>query len=268
MSAFFTKVEWRPAILVRSLRRGWQWAFQTLIAPSLRHMASLFIRWAATAADASAGPDKWKEKAMDDFSAWLAALPDTGPTGEPDPPACDLYTLLTEFAALRQEINMQTRQQRTTLRSQTELADRFGRIGEQLDARIVHLDEIHEALCRQIEEKTATAFFDIRDALVRGEKAARSVAVTHGFWRRAPKGIDAVVEGYAMARRRFDRALDQLGIAPIVTAGRPFDATCMRAVDTRHAADSTPGIVIEEVAGGFIRAGSVLRTAEVVVNSN
>lgn len=164
MSAFFTKVEWRPATLVRSLRHGWQWAFQTLIAPLLRHTASLFIRWAATTADPSAAPDKWKEKAMDDFSAWLAALPDTGPTDEPDPPACDLYTLLTEFATLRQEINMQTRQQRTTLRSQTELAERFGRIGEQLDARIVRLNEIHDALGRQIEEKTATAFFDIRDA--------------------------------------------------------------------------------------------------------
>ncbi|WP_155310781.1 nucleotide exchange factor GrpE [Desulfosarcina ovata] len=257
----------KPSILTHNIRRGWQWCFQTWIAPSLRHTATLFLHWAASANDSSVASGKWKEKAMDDFSSWLAALPDTGPDGEPDPQACDLYTLLTEFAALRQEINLQTRQQRKTLRSQTELAEQFGRLGEQFDVRIAQLDQIRDALCQGIEEKTAAAFFDIRDALVRGEKATRSVAGKRGFWRRAPKGIDTLAEGYAMARRRFDHALDQLGITPIVTTGRPFDATCMRAVDKRHVADSAPGIVIEEIAGGFIRAEKVLRTAEVVVNA-
>lgn len=250
-----------------ALKGGWRWCQKAVIAPTLRWMAGIMLRWAAAGADCSRAPEQWKHKAMDDFSAWLTSLPDAQPDGgEQGLETCDLYTVLTEFAALRQEIKMQNRQQRTVLRDQETLANRFQSIGEQFETRIARLDQVHDALRRDIEVKAVLPFLDVRDALVRGETAAQNAAKPRGIRRRRPKGMDAVVEGYAMGRRRFDRSLKLLGVEPMITVGRPFDATCMRAVDKRFIAGKTPGIVLEEILGGFVRNGEVLRTADVVVN--
>jgi molecular chaperone GrpE (heat shock protein) len=249
------------------IRSGWHWCFNKTISPALRGVAGMLWRWSSPNTDASDATDQWKQKALDDFSSWLVTLPEVDPDGEPGPQACDLYTVLTEFAALRQEVKLQTRQQHNTLRMQKNMVDHFQNIGEQFNVRLAHLDQLHESLRRSIEESTVLPFLDIRDALVRGETAARAASQVHGFWKRPPKGIEAVAEGYAMALRRFDRSLDRLGIKPIATIGRPFDANTMRAVKKRHMADQDPGIVLEEVAGGFTRASEVLRSAEVVVNS-
>jgi len=252
---------------IDALKGGWRWWLTTVIAPALRWLAGILLRWATVGADHSRTSEAWKQKAMDDFGAWLTTLPDAAPGGEPGLEACDLYTVLTEFAALRQEIKLQNRQQRTVLRNHETLADRFQSIGEQFETRITHLDQVHEALRRDIEVKAVLPFLDIRDALVRGQTAAQNAATARGIWRRRPKGMDAVVEGYAMGLRRFDRSLKLLGVEPIATVDRPFDAACMRAVDKRFVADTTPGIVLEEILGGFMRNGEVLRTADVVVNS-
>ena len=54
---------------------------------------------------AAADHENWKQKALVDFKNWLDDLPDTQPVAEdPHMDACDLYTLLSEFSALRQEI--------------------------------------------------------------------------------------------------------------------------------------------------------------------
>lgn len=254
--------------LVRIFRDGWRWCFKRLIAPALRYTAKRFQHWAAAEPQPVKMTDSWKQAALDDFSSWLADMPELKIDAEPGPQSCDLYTLLAEFATLRQEIKFQTRQQHVTVRAQEKTADRFDQIAEQLHARIARLDRIQEAQRRAIEETVVDPFLDIRDALVRGQSAAGALARANGFWRRAPKGTEALAEGYAMALRRFDRALERLEIRPIATLDHPFDPTCMRAVEKRQAADKEPGIVLEQVAGGFLRGGAVLRTAEVVVNGN
>lgn len=257
------------APLKNTIRQYGQWGFDKLVAPVMRAIGRRLLSWSASAnvQPPETGAGQWKEKALEDFSAWLNAAPEAESDPDTLVEACDLYTLLTEFAALRQEITRQTRQQRNTLRSQEQWVDRFRDIDEQLAARIARLDQVHEDLRQDIEKATALPFLDIRDALVRGETAAGNAARKRGFLRRPPKGMDAVLEGYRMALRRFDRALDRLGIRPIPTTGLPFDPDCMRAVEKRDQADLEPGVVLAEVLGGFTRGDDILRTAEVVVNS-
>jgi molecular chaperone GrpE (heat shock protein) len=254
-----------------NIRRAWrhtrQWFTHRCLHPWLRRLGNLFLRWSQPENGLAEQPESWKRKALDDFSQWLADLPETTADGEPSPEACDLYTLLTEFAALRQEIKIQTRQQRTTLKTQVDLADRFQQIDAALKTRIAHLDKVNDALRHGIEEKTIWPFLDIRDALVRGEAAAELASQKRSFWRPLPKNIDAVVQGYAMAIRRLDHALEVLGIRPIISMDQPFDAARMRAVGRRHAPGKDAGIVVEEVAGGFERSDRVLRTAEVIVST-
>jgi len=253
--------------LILFMQKKWDRRFLKMIAPALRRTAGRLLHWRPPSPDPRDEPDQWKQKALDDFTDWLAALPASRPDGEPGTQACDLYTLLVEFAALRQEIKLQTRQQRTTLRTHENLSDQLQTISTQFNERIARLDQIHDHTWRRnFEATTVLPFLDVRDSLVRGMAAAKAVTGTRALWRRPPKGIDAVVEGYAMALRRFDRSLDRLGIQPIETIGHPFNTACMRAVEKRHVANQKPGIVLEEALGGFTRAGEVIRTAEVVVN--
>jgi len=125
---------------------------------------------------------------------------------------------------------------------------------------------LQENIRRSSEERTAAYFLDLRDALQRGLTASGRVASARSLFRLPPKGIEGIVEGYQLALRRFDRALAHLEIRPVETVGRTFDPALMQAVDRRFEAAMAQDEVLEEVAGGFVRNGQVIRTARVIVN--
>jgi len=237
----------------------------------------------------SADHDNWKQRALNDFQNWLDDLPDTQPAAEdPDMDACDLYTLLSEFSALRQEIRMQNREQHRgigaletltgefhkTVKTAGEIRDDHRRAVETVDLLARELKtaadqmrrHVDAEIKREAEKRTVLPFLDIRDALIRGRQAACDIGSARGFFRRPPKEIASVVEGYDMAVRRFDRALAAVGIHPVDARGKPFDPATMRAVDTCSRPDMEKGHVAAEPLSGFVRGDEVIRTAEVVVN--
>jgi molecular chaperone GrpE len=233
--------------------------------------------------------EDWKQKALDDFESWLADLPDTPPGASgTEVEACDLYTLLSEFSALRQEIRMQNREQHRTMGALEGLSadiraavrDVDGMRGGALQAIQAVEDlsrelrvsveemrrQVAEAVRRESEKQTVRPFLDIRDALIRGRQASRDIALKRGFFKRPPKEMASVIEAYDMALRRFDRALSAVGIHPFNAAGKPFDPATMRAVETCRRPDVGKGHVAVETLCGFVRGDEVIRTAEVVVN--
>lgn len=235
----------------------------------------------------------WKRKALSDFESWLQDLPEKPPSGtgaatDTDVEACDLFTLLSEFAALRQEIRMQNREQHRTIGVLDTLAgETQNGLREADDIRAEHrraVDAVdllarelkasaeqmrhrfEEALAREAEKRTVLPFLDLRDALLRGRAAARETAKPSGIFRKPPKAMAAVIEGYEMTVRRFDRALAAVGIQPVDACGKPFDPAVMRAVETCSRKGMAKGIVAAEPLSGFVRGAEVIRTAEVVVN--
>jgi len=193
----------------------------------------------------------WKQMAMKDFRFWLEDLPDDSPAGEDAMmDSCDLYTLLSEFSGLRQEIKLQNR-----------------------------VEGLEERIRQSSEKRAVMPFLDVRDSLIRGQNAClylaeaiRELSKSKGFFRSVPKGIDeiiegidGIVEGYEMAVRRFDSALELVDIRPVDAVGQAFDAKTMKAVGRRPVPDMEEGMVIEEHLSGFIREDEVVRTAEVVV---
>ena len=211
---------------------------------------------------------EWKEQVIHDFSSWLAELPDHPPVKDGTAlDTCDLFTLLSEFTALRQEIKLQNREQSKTLNSFTSLKDTFRETSELFKQRSHDLDTLEEKIRLASEKKTARLFLDLRDSLTRGLSAAIKVSKSKSFFRPSPKGIDDIAAGYQMTIRRFDRALALIGIYPVQTIDHPFDPKTMRAVGEKTVASLKKEIVIEEQMAGFIRHGEVLRTAEVIVNN-
>lgn len=285
--------------------RRWAKKFTTerLIRPARRFLlldsepaAIEEIPESAVAVETDVEEDDWKEKALADFRSWLDDLPETPSPGESaGPESCDLFTLLSEFTALRQEIRMQNREQNKGIltvnqfidesRKLQTVIDSFGEKNQRIaDAFSAVTDEFQrfedrmrqafegkvEDILRtnwklEIEKSAVQPFLDVRDALVRGLKAAQAISEPKGLFRSSAKGVEGVAEGYAMTLRRFDRALSNVGIQPVNAVGKPFDPKIMRAVDSRPGSEGEKGIVIEEQLGGFVRGDEVIRTAEVIV---
>ncbi len=217
------------------------------------------------AQSAEALPD-WKKDVLQDFRYWLEELPDArGTEGEGAMDACDLFTLLSEFTALRQEIRFQNREQNRSLQNLVAIIDAFHDASDIFKEKAQEINGLEERIRITAEKKAILPFLEVRDALVRGKKASQEVAATKGFLRSAPKGIEGVIEGYEMAIRRFDRSLALVEIEPVETVSRPFDPSVMKAVGRKAAPGKESGIVVEEQLSGFVRGQEVIRYAEVVV---
>ncbi|HMA84078.1 MAG TPA: nucleotide exchange factor GrpE [Desulfosalsimonadaceae bacterium] len=224
---------------------------------------------AKTAEPEEPGQPEWKQKALADFSAWIEALPDTPPPGETaTADSCDLYTLLSEFSALRQEIKMQNREQHRSIQTLTEMADAYQKSMTLFEKSVAGIDQLSENIRTQTEKKAVLPFLDVRDALVRGHRASQAAIEKKRWYRPGLRGIEAVAEGYEMAIRRFDRALSYAGITPVQALDQPFDPKTMKAIGKRSNPEKTANVVLEEQTGGFVKDSEVIRTAEVIVNDD
>lgn len=209
---------------------------------------------------------EWKQTVLEDFRFWLDDMPETPPLKEAEDgegePVIDLYTLLTEFASLRQEIKFQNREQNKSMQTLSSFIDSYRQTMDIFEKRTRELAELEE----KIHKKAALPFLDLRDTLLRGMNASRDIAESGTFLRPVPKGIDGIVTGYEMTLKKYDKALARLNIQPIETMGRPFDPKTMKAVGKEAVSGREKDEVIEERMCGFIRDKEVIRTAEVVVN--
>ncbi|MCP4116377.1 MAG: nucleotide exchange factor GrpE [Desulfobacteraceae bacterium] len=209
----------------------------------------------------------WKTLVKADFESWLMDL--EAPVTPDDPNSVDqmdLFTLLGEFASLRKEIHLQSREQAKNvkvLKDFNGFVDRTGKLITLMDEKITHIDAMELRIHDSAEEKTLRLFFDVRDSLKRGMEAGRKSAKTIFFWRR--KKIRALVQGYGMALNKFDKALAMADTFPIITEGEKFDPETMRAVDRVTAKGMEPGMVHTEVSSGFIRKNQVILPAQVIV---
>ncbi|WP_035237189.1 nucleotide exchange factor GrpE [Desulfobacter vibrioformis] len=215
------------------------------------------------------GMQPWKTKVLEDFKTWLSEVPDQDPPAlSVTPDTCDLYTLLSEFTALKQEIKMQNREQHRTLKALdqiTAMTDAYGEIMDHFNEKTRQIADLEQNIRMETEKRTVSYFFDIRDSLVRGRAACPASVSQKGFFRRAPKNMDNIRDGYDMAIRKFDASLALLGIHPIASTGAVFDPMAMRALESRTTEGVEKGTVVETVSGGFKRGNEILRYAQVVV---
>ncbi len=206
----------------------------------------------------------WKAEALEDFAQWLQELPPEQGPPEPDPARRDLAHLYGELAALRRETAIQNRLSKQALAEREESRSA-------IEAVRAHL-ETHraEATGRRGAEFDPLALvlglLDVRDALERSRSAAARLLAPRGILRRKPPEAKGLVEAFDLILRKFDRVLAERGIVRIESIGKPFDAATMNAVGVRHEAGAEEGTVVDEVRGGYLREGQVLRAAEVFVH--
>ena len=211
--------------------------------------------------------DDWKRRVLEDFRQWLDAAEDAPPEQEePDAADCGLRDLFAEFTALRQEIRLQNREQARAGRELAAAAERYDTAARQAERGAETLAAFEERISRTAEDRCLAQTLEVRDALVRGRDAAVRLRERPGLFRRPPRGIDGVVEGYELAIGRFDRLLSRFDVRRVPTVGQPFDGRVMHAVEARRVAGAGDGEVVEELRSGFVRHDDVLRLADVAVN--
>ena len=214
------------------------------------------------------GRDDWKQDVLEDFRQWLDAFEEAPPEdGEPEPAECDLHDLFAEFAALRQEVRLQNREQSRAGRELVKAAAVYETAAALAQRREEDLAALEIRVSRAAEDRCLRAVLEVRDALMRGREAAVTLRDRpRGLFRRPSRGTAGVAEGYELALRRFDRMLSGFGVRPVQTVGYPFDSRTMHAVEARRVEGAEDGTVVEELRSGFVRDGEVLRLADVAVS--
>lgn len=206
------------------------------------------------------------------MATWLDELaePEPAPAGlAPDvtastEPAPDLFSVLSQLAALTRETQLQGR---ATNRLHAELSGALDKLVETMPDPEVIARTLPEAR-REARIELVGELLEVRDRFVRGlAEAQRRLTALRGIraWLGSRRVLEALVEGSTLACERLDDLLRRLDVHEIPCLGKPFDPTLMRAVEAARTPAAPPGTVIEVFRPGYTGHGRVLRFAEVRV---
>lgn len=188
----------------------------------------------------------------------------------------DLHTLLGELVALKQEVHLETRAGRSTredlLKAVGEFHQGIDEVQQSaqklLDPLVRERDRLREEAVGRLESQErlwTELLLDVREALARGEETSVQANRRLG-WRKwfLPKGLfEGLQEGYGLALRRIDAALESRGVRPIECLGQRVDPERMRVVDLVERDDLEEGTVAEVVRNGYACGNRIIRYAEV-----
>jgi molecular chaperone GrpE len=195
--------------------------------------------------------DERIEEILAAFRVWLRDRPE-----EPEP-EFGLVDLADEFSALRHEVKLLTK----ATRAQSEQV-----------AAALGAPPASAAAPAEDPRGLLLAVIEAVDTIDRAQAAlARAVAPRPLGWfarRFAPPAderLPAAAEGLALSRQRVLAVLKRLGVEPVPAVGLTFDPRTMEALEAVPADGAPAGVVIEEIRTGYLRAGKILRYAQVRV---
>jgi molecular chaperone GrpE len=218
--------------------------------------------------------EQTKQRLVDELRDYLDALPET-----PSDPASgdgnygarevDLYSLFTELAGVRGEVQRESRQIKDALGEFrnvfSTLEEANKRLGGELDTR----RQSEAAVAANAERALLLELIDLRDRLSQAHALAagyRPGAVSGFFARRQTAFAEDMAEGLGITLRRLDQALARYAVKPARAVGQPIDPHRMRVASVRADPGQPDGVAVEEVRRGYQRGDEVLRLAEVVAN--
>jgi molecular chaperone GrpE len=209
-----------------------------------------------------------KEQLVGQFRDYLdaATTEDEVPRGASG--EIDLFTLFTELAALKNEVRLESRQVKQALDHSRELIDGLRENNLQFSNELVRRRQGEDEL-RQVAERPL--LLEILELSDRIEAAIQSLREYRPGLLQRPGGkqgrlVRGVGEGLEITLRRLGGLLARYQVSPLDPVGKRLDPNTMRVCGTEQRDDRDDGMVLAEVRKGFLRAGQVLRLAEVVVN--
>ena len=209
--------------------------------------------------------DAAKEQLLERFRAYLNETDSLIDASEPETP--DLFTLLAELMALKNEVKLESRQVKGALEQFREVFDTLRQTNERLSAELSRHQQQQRGETDAAERGLLIEIIELRDRLHSGHTHA--AGYQPGWFARrgrADRFVAGMTEGLAMNLRRLDETLARWDVRPVDTVGQPFDPRIMSTVDVTRDPTRPSGEVTAESRTGFLRNGELLRTAEVIVN--
>ena len=192
-------------------------------------------------------------------------------------PELDLRTLLAEMTALKAAV-------RADASAARDIRDRFSMTVEMLEKELARARKREDRLTADWEDRLSIVgrratldLIELADRLEPAIERARNIARRRwGWlpWRRSGRAIESLVKGLELTWRRLDRQLEEQGVRRLSTVGQRFDPSTMKALEHVERDDVDEGVVVQEVAAGYVfdesRRGRdddvrVVRVAQVVV---
>lgn len=178
----------------------------------------------------------------------------------PDAPVDD-ETLLTDDADAATEPSAESEAERLREENQ-QLQDKLLRQAAEYQNYRRRSETDRTAAVRRGREDVLLPVLDVFDDLRRSLDAAAQATDGEGESGR----VDVLVEGVELVYRKFEAALQKLGVEPIEVLGQPFDEAEHEAILQQPAPEgSASGTVLAEIQPGYRLGDRVLRHARVVV---
>jgi len=209
-----------------------------------------------------------REHLLTRFAAYLDRAEDQAdPDGDEAEPTPDLFTLLAEVSALKNEVKIESRQLKGALDQFRDAFDLVRQAQGHLEERLAERVAAERRARHESERDLLLELLDLRDRLQAGHDQARRYSP--GWLARrsgAASFIAGMTQGLAMNLQRLDETLARRGVLPLRVLGSRFDPRTMHAAEGAQDPSQTDGVVLAEVRRGFTQGQRLLRPAEVVVN--
>jgi molecular chaperone GrpE len=217
-----------------------------------------------------------RERLLDRFAAYLDTLPGPGdqePAAvgqglkDPQQSAPDLFTLLAELTALKNEVKLESRQVKGALDQFRDAFDLVRKAQGRLEEGEAERRESDRRAREASERDLLLELLELRDRFQAGYDQARRYGP--GWLARlgqADTFVAKMAEGMGMNLRRLDDTLARRGVRPLRALGQRFDPQTMHAAEAGWDSSQADGLVLAERRRGFLQGERLLRPAEVVVN--
>jgi molecular chaperone GrpE len=190
------------------------------------------------------------------------------PEEEADP--IDLYTLLSELAALKNEVRIESRQVKGALDQFRGLVEPLQNGQAALQSEILHLRDAHRHAARDALRPVLLELLEIRDRIAAGLETKTDQQLSSKLFKPLCRQEQALLAawraGQEMTLRRLDQLLASQSVLPMEVLAQPLDPRLARAVRVESHKNIAHGVVVSELRKGFLWHGAVLRPAEVVIN--
>ena len=209
-----------------------------------------------------------QEALLGQFRTYLEEIA-TGEGPEEPSATVDLYTLLGELTALKNEVRIESRQVKGALDHFRSLVEPLQTGNTALRGEITHLRDVQRQAVRESVRPLLLELLELRDRMAAALvfKSAPPVPFWQRFFMKEQQEIvQAWRVGQEMTLNRLDQLLASQEVVPMVVLGRPLDPRFARAVRLEHHPGVADGCVVAELRAGFLWQGLLLRPAEVVIN--
>lgn len=203
-----------------------------------------------------------KDQLVASFRAYLER--DETASADADAPP-DLFSLLAELAALKNEVKLESRQVKSALDEFRSLFDVLRDTGSRLDGERDRRAELERQADQVAQRDLLLELLELRDRLQAGHDQARRFR-PGWLTGRATDFIIAMAQGLDMNLKRLDETLARRGVRPLLALGQAFDPRTMHAAQQTNDPARRDGLVVGELRKGFMLDDRLLRAAEVVVN--